>query len=159
MSGILQSGNVTPGHLAAWVAPDVLGDGGPPIGQSETVLGLLLGADFNTTDDQQIEIVDTIAKICLTRIIVTNASLSLTTAVGGFYPQPAKAGTTIVANSQAYSGLTDATKLINPTLTSYGTGTLFTASILTAFSIYFALTTPQGVVATADIYVCGIVLG
>ena len=159
MTAVVQSGNVTPGHLAAWVTTDTLGDGGPPIGQSETVLARLLGANFNSTGDQQIALPGTVTKVCLTRLIVTNASISLTTAAGGFYPQPGKAGTAIVANSQVYSALTDATKLLNPTLTAYGTGTLFTSSILTAFSLYFALTTPQGAPATADIYVCGIVLG
>lgn len=159
---IVQSGNVTPGHLAAWVTDGTIADGGPPLGASETVLARLLGANFNTTNDQAIPIVSTITKFCLTRIIVTNESLAnpgLTTAVGGFYPQPSKGGTAIVANTQVYSALTDSTKLVNPTLTSYGSGTVFTSSILTSFSVYFALTTPQGVASTGDIYLCGIVLG
>lgn len=158
MTGIVQSGNVTPGHLVVWETDGVARDGGPPIGTSETVLAKLLGANFNTTNDQAIALPSSISKFCLTRIIVTNASLSLTTAVGGFYPQPSKGGTAIVANSQVYSALIDATKLVNPTLASYGSGTVFTSSILTSFSVYFALTTPQGAAATADIYLCGIVL-
>jgi hypothetical protein len=155
---IVQSGNVTPNHLVSWVAPGVVADGGPSLGASETVLAQLLGANFNTTDDQAIPIVSTITRFCLTRLIVTNPSLSLTTAVGGFYPQPSKGGTAIVANTQVYSTLTAASKLLNPTLTSYGSTTVFDSTILTAFSLYFALTTPQGVAATGDIYICGIVL-
>ena len=158
MTGIVQSGNVTPGHLATWVTTDVLADGGPPLGASETVLAQLLAANFDTTADQTIPIVDTISKFCFTRIIVTNASLSLTTAVGGFYPQPSKGGTAIVANTQVYSGLTVASSLINPTLSSYGSGTAFDSTILTSFSVYFSLTTAQGVASVADIYLCGIVL-
>jgi hypothetical protein len=158
VTGIVQSGNVTPGHLAAFVTDGVIGDGGPPLGQSETVLAQLLAANFNVTTDQTIALPPTITKFCLTRLIVTNPSLSLTTAVGGFYPAPSKGGTSIVANTQVYSGLTAASKLINPTLTSFGTGTAFDATLLTSFSIYFALTTPQGVACTADIFICGIVL-
>ena len=162
MTGILQSGNVTPGHLVSWVTAGVVADGGPPLGTSETVLAQLLGANFNTTNDQTIPIVDTITKFCLTRIIVTNTSLSLTTAAGGFYPAPSKGGTSIVANTQVYSALTAASKLMNPTLTSFGSGTLFdadaTVPILTNASVYFSLTTAQGAACTADIYLCGIVL-
>jgi hypothetical protein len=156
---IVQSGNVTPNHLVSWVAPGVVADGGPSLGASETVLAQLLGANFNTTDDQAIPIVSTITRFCLTRLIVTNPSLSLTTAVGGFYPQPSKGGTAIVANTQVYSTLTAAFKLLNPTLASFGSTTVFDSTILTAFSIYFALSVAQGAPCTADIYVCGIVLG
>jgi len=159
VTAVVQSGNVTPGHLAAWVTTDTLGDGGPPIGQSETVLARLLGANFNTTGDQQIALPGTVTKVNITRIIVTNASVSLTTAAGGFYPQPGKAGSALVASGQAYSALTTASGLMNPTLTSAANTTLYTASNLTAFSIYLSLTTAQGAPATADIYVCGIVLG
>lgn len=159
MSGIEQSGNVTPGHLVGWVAPGVVNDAGPPLGTSESVLAQLLGVNFNTTADQAIPLPETIAKVNFTRFIVTNASLSLTTAVGGFYPQPSKGGTSLVANTQVYSALTAASKLMNPTLTSAGSGTLFDDTILTSFSVYFSLTTAQGAACTADIYLCGIVLG
>jgi hypothetical protein len=159
MTGIVQSGNVTPNNLVKWVAPGVVADGGPPLGTSETVLAQFLGANFNITGDQTIPIVSTITRFCLTRIIVTNPSLSLTTAVGGFYPQPSKGGTAIVANTQVYSTLTAASKLLNPTLTSFGSTTVFDATILTSFAIYFALTTPQGVACTADLFLVGIVLG
>ncbi len=156
---IVQSGNVTPNNLVKWVTDGVVGDGGPPLGTSETVLAQLLDANFNTTNDQTIPIVGTITKFALTRIIVTNASLSLTTAAGGFYPQPSKGGTAIVANTQVYSTLTAASKLLNPTLTSFGSTTVFDATILTSFSVYFSLTTGQGAGCTGDIYLCGIVLG
>lgn len=155
---IQQSGNVTPLHVAQWTTDGVLQDGGPLLGPSETKLAQLLGANLNTTNDQPIAIPTTITKFQLTRIVVTNASLSLTTAAGGFYPQPAKGGTALVANTQVYSSLTAASALLNPTLTTYANTTALTASILTAFSIYFALTTAQGAACTADIYLFGIIL-
>lgn len=153
---VYQSGAVTPNHLATWTTDGVLQDGGAWPGTSERVLARLLSANFNTTNDQQIAIPTSVTAFALTRILVTNASLSLTTAVGGFYPTVGKAGSAIVANTQVYSSLTDATKLLHTTLAAYGTTTKFTSSILTAYSIYLSLTTAQGVAATSDIYVCGI---
>lgn len=155
---IIQSGQVTPGHAVGWVTDGVVSDAGPLLGPSETKLAQFLGANFNTTNDQQIAIPTTITKFQLTRVVVTNASLSLTTAVGGFYPQPAKGGTSLVANSQVYSSLTAASVLLNPTLTSYANTTALTAAILTSFSIYLSLTTGQGSACTADVYLFGIIL-
>jgi hypothetical protein len=158
MGAIIQSGQVTPLHAVQWVTDGVVGDGGPLLGPSETKLAQLLGANFNTTNDQQIAIPSTITKFQLTRIVITNASLSLTTAVGGFYPQPAKGGTSLVANTQVYSSLTAASVLLNPTLTSYANTTALTSTILTSFSIYFALSTPQGAAAVGDIFLFGVIL-
>ena len=118
----------------------------------QILLGELISADMNSTADQQIVIFSAPAKYIVRRIVVTNASISLTTAVGGIYPQVSKGGTAIVANSQAYSGLNATTKFIDLTIASgYTSG----GSILTAKSIYLSLTTPQGAAATADVYVYG----
>ena len=118
----------------------------------QILLGELISADMNSTADQQIVIFSAPAKYIIRRIVVTNASISLTTAVGGIYPQVSKGGTAIVANSQAYSSLNATTKFIDLTIASgYTSG----GSILTAKSIYLSLTTPQGAAATADVYVYG----
>jgi hypothetical protein len=78
--------------------------------------------------------------------------LSLTTAVGGIYPAASKGGTAVVANSQAYSGLTAATKFVDLTIASgYTSG----GDILTVKNLFLSLTTPQGGAATADVYVYG----
>lgn len=150
-----QSGNVTPGHAATWVTDGVLKDGGAPPA-AQRVLAFYQGADFNDTGDQAIPIPAAITAFQLTGIVITNASLSLTTAVGGFYPQASKSGTPIVAATQAYSTLTTGQKLLNATLASFGSTTRFSAVNLPDAAIYFALTTPQGVAATADIYLIGI---
>lgn len=118
----------------------------------QILLGELISANMNSTADQQIVIFSAPAKYIVRRIVVTNASISLTTAVGGIYPQISKGGTAIVANSQAYSSLNATTKFIDLTIASgYTSG----GSILTAKSIYLSLTTPQGAAATADVYVYG----
>lgn len=156
---ILQSGNVTPGHSAIWVTDGVLQDGGgTPAAQR--VIASLRGANFNTVNDQPIAIPQRFTAFQLSSIIITNASLSLTTAVGGFYPQAAKVGTPIVAASQAYSVLTTAAGLMTATLAAFGSGTRFSSANLGSIGgllmVWFSLTTAQGAAATGDVYLTGI---
>ena len=112
------------------------------------LLGELIGANMNSTGDQQIVIFSAPAKYIIRRIVATNASLSLTTAVGGIYTAVSKGGTAVVANSQAYSTLSASTKFLDLTLAS-------NTDYRTATSLYLSLTTPQGAAATADIFVYG----
>lgn len=117
----------------------------------EQLIGTKLSANFNVTTDQAIPITRIGSqKYLITKIVVTNASISLTTAAGGFYQTTSKGGTAIVANSQTYSALSATTTALNVTLAINRTYTLD--------NIYFSLTTAQGAAATADIYVFGIVL-
>lgn len=157
MGSVLQSGNVTPGHLTKWVTDGVVGDYGPSP-YSQRVLASFLGADFNATSDQPILLPSSLNAFQLTGILVTNASTSLTTVAGGFYPQAGKAGSAIVANSQVYSTLTASTLLLNATLTAYANAQRFSRTQLPDWAIYLSLTTPQGGAATADVYVIGIEL-
>lgn len=150
-----QSGQVTPGHAAIFLTTGVIADGGA-IPAAARVLASLRGASFNQTADQLILIPAAITAFALTGIIVTNATLSLTTAAGGFYPQSGKSGTPIVSAAQVYSSLTTATVLLNATLASYGQNTRFSAVNLPDAGIYFSLTTPQGFDCTADIYLLGV---
>lgn len=157
MNGILQSGNVTSGHGAKWVTDSVIADAGPnPYAQR--VLASSLGVDFNTTADQPIVLPQTLNAFQLTGVLITNASISLTTSVGGFYPQASKGGTPIVAASQIYTALTTQYLLLNATLSSYGSQQRFSRFQIPTWGIYFSLTTAQGIAATADIYIMGIEL-
>lgn len=135
------------------------GTGGANVGAAtrsllcrERLLGLIIGADMNSTDGQAIGGLP--SKYTITKILVTNASISLTTAAGGFYfgqvPPNEKTGTAIVAAAQVYSALTAASKKLSLTLTA----TIGT-DVLTAATIYLSLTTAQGAPATADVYVFG----
>lgn len=154
---IIQSGSVSPGHLAKWVSEGVQADAGP-MPYSERVLGTLLNADFNISSDQSIAMPDNLQAFQLTRITATLASTSLTTAVGGIYPAADKGGTPLVAASQIYTQLTDDTLLLALTLSSYAQQHVFTRDLLEDWAMYFSLTTPQGDDATASIYVIGIEL-
>lgn len=116
------------------------------------VIGSITGANMNTTADQAITI--GAAKYVIRKIVVTNASVSLTTAAGGLYTAASKGGTAIVAAVQLYSGLTGSAKFIDLTL-----GALLGTDALTSATLYLALTTGQGSAATADIFIIGDVLG
>lgn len=155
MVDVVQNGNITPGHLAAWIAPGVIGDGGnAPAAQK--VLARLTGADFNSTADQPLVLPSTMTAFMLTGIIVTNSTISLNTAVGGFYPQSSKGGTALVANTQVYSSLTSAAKLLSCTLAAGVSTTRYSRSNLPDWAIYLSLTTGQGQFSPADVYVLGI---
>jgi hypothetical protein len=156
---VQQNGAVSPGHSAVWTTNGIIQDGGPfPAGPR--VLGSSLGASFSTTTDQPILLPQTVSAFQLTGIIVTNASVSLTNAQGGFYTQPSKGGTALVQSSQIYVGLTSPSILIMPTLTATATSTRFSPAILatigTQMAIFFSLTVAQVGNATADIYVLGV---
>lgn len=158
MGTTVQSGNVTPFHVAQWLADGVIGDGGP-ITPGQNVIASLRGANFNTTNDQPIIIPQRFVAFRLNSIIVTNATVSLTTAAGGLYPAASKGGTPIVAAAQVYSALTTAASLMTATLASFGSNTRFSAGNLGAINgllaIWLSLTAGQGVAATADVYLIG----
>jgi len=119
------------------------------------VLGRLIGANMNITTDQAIVLTPS---CIVTDVIVTNASISLTTAAGGVYTAISKGGTAIIAAAQAYSALTAAGIAIKLSSTP-SWALITTGTAATPLSIYFSLTTGQGGAATADIYVLGIDLG
>lgn len=114
------------------------------------LLGSLSAANFNSTADQAITIQTGVTRYIIRRIIVDNASISLTTAAGGFYTNAAKAGTIIVAAAQVYSALTASTKFKDLTLEA-----VIGTDVLTATTIYLSLTTGQGAAATASCWIWG----
>lgn len=120
------------------------------------LIGKLIGANMNVTTDNIIPISEQGDKFIFDRIIVTNASISLTTAVGGVYTAAAKGGTQLVANSQVYSALTATNKWVALTLANTALTDVFDAAVQT--NVYLNLTTAQGAAATADVYVFGRVL-
>jgi hypothetical protein len=113
------------------------------LGSGQVLLGKLASANMNVTTDQSIRINHSIRSIT-----VTNASISLTTAAGGFYTAVSKGGTAIVAAGQVYSSLTSATVFLDTTLAA-------PTSIWPAAPIYLSLTTAQGAAARADVQVFG----
>ena len=151
--GVEQSGNVTPGHVAKFIGNGVIADGGAPV-SAQRVLGKLTNANFDDTNDQPIIIAATVFQ--LTGLIITNTSISLQTAVGGFYPEAFKAGSPIVAAAQVYSSLTDPDLLLQATLTAFAQTARFSSANLPDGRIYLSLTTGEPLPTTADVYAIGI---
>jgi len=113
-----------------------------------SLLASFIGVNFNSTSDQ---IIRMLSSNCIIRkIIVQNASVSLTTAVGGIYTAASKGGTAIVAASQTYSALTASTKFLDLTLDSS-----LSTDALQVQALYLSLTTAQGATATADVFIYG----
>jgi hypothetical protein len=120
------------------------------------LLGKLIGANMNSTADQQITMLDNPSKFILRRIVVTNASISLTTAAGGVYTAASKGGTAVVAAAQAYSSLTTSALFLDLTLSTTSSASTTVKSSIP--NLYLSLTTAQGAAATADVYVYGDIL-
>jgi hypothetical protein len=115
----------------------------------EPLLGMLKGANLNAAGtDQAIPLRP--GKYILRNITVTNASGTLTLAVGGIYTATGKGGTAVVSAAQAYAALSSSSVAIDLTLAAGALGVALTASTL-----YLNLTTAAGSTATADIYVFG----
>jgi hypothetical protein len=115
------------------------------------LLGELKGADFNITTDQNIPM--TALRYIIRRIVVDNASVSLTLAAGGIYTGAGKTGTIIVPAAQLYGALTAAAKFLDLTLTA-----IIGTDVRTEGTLFFSLTTAQGAAALADIRIFGDIL-
>lgn len=112
------------------------------------LIAVLRGANMNSAADQPLTLGPT--KYVIRRVVVTNASVSLTTAVGGIYTGAGKTGMVLVSAIQSYAALTAPTKFVEPSLQAVALANSFTSGTL-----FLSLTTPQGVAATADFYLFG----
>lgn len=127
----------------------------PPVAsplRDKRLLFSLVGANMNSTADQALIAAFPFTAFLIDKIDVTNASASLTTAVGGFYGAPSKAAPILVSAAQAYASLTAADGLLTPSLTAAALKRMTTATM------FLSLTVAQGSAATADIYVWGAAL-
>lgn len=121
-------------------------------GSSNVPAGYLVGANFNTTTDQAITInfPTGFTHFVIRRIVVGNASISLTTAQGGIYTASGKSGFALVASTQAYSSLSAPSFFLSATLASVAMSNQLN---LAESPLYLSLTTAQGSAATADVTV------
>ena len=111
------------------------------------LLGSVTGVNLNVgATDTPITMVS--ANYIVTSVIVTNASINLTTATAGVFNAAAGAGA--LAADQVLTALTASTKFLDATL-----GGVALTDLQTAATLYARCGTPQGVAATADFYVFG----
>ena len=152
---ILQSGTVTPSHLATWVTDGVIGDGGVPPGAVYGEFRVdILAVNFNATNtDNPINIAlpAGFTRYRITNILISGASATLSTATCGVFTATAAGGTAIVTTGTAVtitSSLTDTNNnlqnltIVNQNTLAWSDGT-----------IYFRVQTPQSAPGTANVSV------
>lgn len=113
--------------------------------QAIRLLAVARGVNVNATGDTVLPIIAS-AKYSVSNVVLTNASISLTTAAAGVFTLPAAAGTAIVANAAL-------TALTGPTIVSQSTVASTVAQ--TGQNLYLNVATAQGAAATMDIFVYG----
>lgn len=114
-------------------------------GQTVRLLASQRGINLNATGDTVLPIVDS-ARYSVLYVILTSASISLTTAAAGLFSAPGAGGTAVVANA-ALSGAT------GPTIVSQRT--VASTAARTEQNLYWNVATAQGAAATGDLYIYG----
>ncbi|HMN81681.1 MAG TPA: hypothetical protein PKA20_17410 [Burkholderiaceae bacterium] len=110
------------------------------------LLGLYRGVNANAANtDHPIPILNA-GVYSVFQVVITNASISLTTATGGLFSDVGGGGTAVVA-SAALSALTGPTIVNQRTIAS--------TAQRTEQTLYWRTGTPQGAVATFDVFVYG----
>jgi hypothetical protein len=110
----------------------------------------LTRANMNTAGDQSFGVfLGTPNSFRVSQVLVLNASVPLTNAIGGIYRAASRGGIPLVGSTQHYSTLTSASSVLSLTLAP-------TVIVnLPADGLRLSLTTPQGAAATADFFVYG----
>ena len=113
--------------------------------QAIRLLASYQSVNVNATGDTVLPILDT-GSYSVSNVIVTNASISLTTAAAGLFTAPSAGGTGIVANA-ALSACTGPTVVSQRTVAS--------TAAQTGQNLYINVGTAQGAAATMDVFVYG----
>jgi hypothetical protein len=112
--------------------------------QALRLLAYFQGVNVNATGDTVLPIINS-TSYSVSNVIMTNASISLTTALAGVFTAPGASGA-IVSNA-ALSGLTGPTVVSQRTVAS--------TAAQTGQNLYVNVGTAQGAAATMDVYVYG----
>lgn len=113
--------------------------------QALRLLAVFQGVNLNATGDTVLPIINS-TNYSVKNVVVTNASISLTSAAAGLFTAPSAGGTGIVANA-ALSACTGPTVVSERTVAS--------TAVQTGQNLYFNVATAQGAAATGDVYVFG----
>jgi len=113
--------------------------------QALRLLAYYQGVNVNATGDTVLPIINS-TSYSVSNVIMTNASISLTTALAGVFTAPSAGGTAIVSNA-ALSALTGSTVVSQRTVAS--------TAAQTGQNLYVNVGTAQGAAATMDVYVYG----
>lgn len=113
--------------------------------QAVRLLAVAKNINLNATGDTVLPIINTTSYSVLYTVL-TNASVSLSSAAAGLFAGAGATGTAIVANA-ALSGATGPTVVSQRTVAS--------TAVQTGQNLYWNVGTAQGAAATGDVYVYG----
>jgi hypothetical protein len=153
-SPILQSGNVTPGHLASFVTDGVLQDSGVALTNLYGALvSVIQNVNFNVIADSLIPIGLPFgySRYRILQITISGATGILTTATCGVFTAPGASGVTVVAANTAVTinnALIDTNNNMQ-SLTIQNQNTL----ALSDPALYFRVQNAQGTLQTANVSV------
>ena len=118
-----------------------------PLNSSQAIrlLASAKGVNLNATGDTALPVIAS-TTYSVSNVIITNASINVTTALAGLFTAVGAGGTAIVANA-ILSALTGSTVVSQRTVAS--------TAAATAQNLYFNVGTAQGAAATGDVYVYG----
>lgn len=146
--GIVTGVNTNDSHVMENSGCQLVGVGGGP-----TLIGRLIGANFNVTTDQAIPLfIPPGSSFTPTNLFVRNCSVSLSAAQGGLYTLASKSGLILGATTTPFTGCT-ATGLTSATYAAATTQ----ATAVNPATAFLSLTTAQGAAATGDVYLYGYV--
>lgn len=155
MNQVLQSGSVTPTHLAAWVTDGVLGDAGVTFQNTNAeFVATITSINFNQISfDNQIliNLPAGYTRWRCTRVLISGASGSLSTATAGLFTGATGTGTQIVASGSAIT-VTSGTADTNHNMQSMTIANQDTLCYSDT-AIYWRNQVAQGVAATGNVSV------
>jgi hypothetical protein len=155
MNQVLQSGQVTPAHIATWTTDGVIQDGGVAIPNiNSELVSTVLGINFNATNTDfpiPINLPAGFTRWRCRLAIITGASGTLTTATCGLFTQAAAAGFPIISTGTAITVNTNLADTNNnsQTFTPNDINTI----VFNDTTVFFRVQTPQGNAATANVSV------
>lgn len=153
MNQIVQNGQITPGHLAAWVTDGVIADAGV---QFSNIYGLFSATakqiNFNLANtDNPIPIIlpSGFTRYRIQHVILSAATAVLSTATCGLFTQPAGAGVAIITSGTAITVNQTGSDSIN-NMQVFAINNQNTQSFSDAL-LYFRVQTPQGVAGLGNV--------
>ena len=153
MNQVLQSGQVTPLHLASWTTDGVIQDSGVAfVNTLAQFRSDVLGINFNAANTDfpiPVNLPVGFTRWLLNNIVLSGASGTLTTATCGVFTQAGASGVALVTTGTAITVNTNLNDTVNNTQTfSVNSGGSISYVDTT---VYFRVQTPQGVPATGNV--------
>lgn len=152
---MLQSGTVTPGHLASWTTDGIVQDSGVTFTNTYGMFSIaVLQINFNLTNADNvipINLPPNYTRYRLHQIIIAGATASISTATCGVFTAAAAGGTAIVTSGTSIT-VTQTAGDTNNNMQALTINNQNTMALIDAV-LYFRVQTPQGSAALANVIV------